>query len=78
MVNVVSGRWPYHLVNGKVAADPHVSYNGTGTLTKGVWYVLPQQPLDHVGFTGSFFNEGIVATHMLYQGIMKNIVRCGG
>jgi triacylglycerol lipase len=78
MVNVVSGRWPYHLVNGKVAADPHVSYNGTGTLTKGVWYVLPQQPLDHVGFTGSFLNEGIVATHMLYQGIMKNIVRCGG
>jgi triacylglycerol lipase len=78
MVNIVSGRWPYHFLGGKVVSDDHVSYSGTGTVKTGVWNVLPVQPLDHVSFAGSFFNEGILSTHMLYQGIMKNIVSCGG
>ena len=78
MVNVVSGRWPYHLVNGKVAADAHTAYPYSGTLKAGVWYVMPQQPLDHVSFAGSFFNEGVVSTHALYMEIMSNITRVKG
>jgi triacylglycerol lipase len=78
MVNVVSGRYPYHLQGTAVVADAHVNYSGTGAVSVGVWNVLPVQALDHVGFVGSFFNEGIISTHMLYQGIMGNISRCGG
>jgi hypothetical protein len=39
---------------------------------------MPQQPLDHVSFAGSFFNEGVVSTHALYMEIMSNITRVKG
>lgn len=79
MVNVVSGQWPYHLDNGAVVNDPHSA--GTPGMTgaaAGCWYVMPQQSLDHVGIVGGMLNEGIISTHILYNGMMKNIVNCGG
>jgi hypothetical protein len=72
MVNVVSGRWPYHLPGRQGGGGrPCLLFRDRHRYKTGVWYVLPVQPLDHVSFAGSFFNEGILSTHMLYQGIMK-------
>ena len=78
MVNVVSGMYPYHLEDGIVVPDAHLTFTYSGKLRTGAWYVMPQEPLDHLGFVGSFFNEGVVSTHALYMGIMSNITRVGG
>lgn len=79
MVNVVSGRYPYHLENGTAVYDNHAT--GTVGMTaagSACWYVMPEQDLDHLGFAGGFFNESISGTHLLYRGIMSNIANCGG
>jgi len=80
MVNVVSGQWPFHYDRRGVRHDDNHApgtVGMTGAKT-AVWYVMPEQSVDHIGFVGSFFNEDILSTHAFYRGLMSNIVNCGG
>lgn len=81
MVNVISGRCPYHLENGKAVWDAHVNY-GLDTVKSGDdiqpgrWYIMRMQLLDHIGFVGGFFNESTLQTHQFYLDVMNNIAQC--
>ena len=79
LVNCVSGRWPAHWENGRWVEDPHVP--GTVGMTaaqKGVWYVMPEEAFDHLTFMGSIFNENGFEVNHFYDGVISNIVNCGG
>lgn len=79
MVPVKSGQYPFHYENGKRVDDAHVfSKVGVTAKNKGVWYVMPVVDADHLTFCGGVFNEKASTVHSFYNGVLKNIVNCGG
>ncbi|MBR3738527.1 MAG: hypothetical protein IKN26_07310, partial [Eubacterium sp.] len=79
MVPVESGRYPFHYENGKRVDDAHISASvGVKANKKGVWYVMPVVDADHLTFCGGVFNERISTVRSFYNGVLKNIVNCGG
>lgn len=79
MVPVESGQWPFHYENGKRVDDAHVSAKvGVKATKTATWYVMPVVDADHLTFCGGVLNETISGTHSLFNGIMSNIVNCGG
>ena len=79
LVNVVSGQWPAHWDNGKWVEDPHVAANvGVTGARPGVWYVMPELFFDHLSFCGGLLNENAFEILQFYDGMISNIVNCGG
>ena len=80
LVNVMSGRWPFHYVNGQIVEDPHTIVNSQTVrpTQRGIWYVMPEQPFDHLTFMGSIFNENGNEVNAFYHDVMWNIIACGG
>ena len=80
MVPVMSGKYPYYYDSeGNRIDDPHVAAKiGVTAKTKGVWYVMPVQNFDHLGFCGGFFNESTEVVNNFFNGVIANIVNCGG
>ena len=79
MVPVESGQYPFHYENGKRVDDAHVSASvGVTAKNKGVWYVMPVVDADHLTFCGGVLNETVSSVRSFYQGVLKNIVNCGG
>ena len=79
MVPVESGRYPFHYEKGKRVDDAHISSSvGVTAKKKGVWYVMPVVDADHLTFCGGILNEKASTVHSFYQGVLKNIVNCGG
>ncbi len=79
LVNVVSGRWPAHWDNGRWVEDPHVAANvGVTGARPGTWYVMPELFFDHLSFCGGLLNENSFEITHFYDGMISNIVNCGG
>ncbi|MBQ2154768.1 MAG: S-layer homology domain-containing protein [Oscillospiraceae bacterium] len=79
LVNVVSGRWPAHWENGSWIEDPHIQANvGVTGARPGVWYVMPELFFDHLSFCGGLLNENAFEILRFYDGMISNIVNCGG
>lgn len=79
MVPVESGQYPFHYENGKRVDDAHTSASVGVTAKKtGVWYVMPVVDADHLTFCGGVLNETVSSVHSFYNGVMQNIVNCGG
>ena len=80
LVNVVSGRWPYHFVNGAIVEDAHtqVSAPVVKATQKGVWYVMPELDFDHLTFMGGIYNEDGRTVNAFYHDVLHNIINCGG
>ncbi len=82
LVNVVSGRWPYHFTDslGTIAEDAHRTVDSpyTHATQAGVWYVFPERPYDHLTFMGSIFNEDGKEVNAFYHDVLYNIIYCGG
>ena len=79
LVNVMSGRWPARWVNGVWTSDPHVDgVIGAKAARTGIWYVMPEQEADHLTFMGNIFDEKPDHVKEIYNGVIANIVACGG
>ena len=82
LVNVVSGRWPYHFADslGTIVEDAHreVTTPIERSAPQGVWTVFPVRPYDHLTFMGSIFNENGKEVNAFYHDVLYNIVYCGG
>ena len=82
LVNVVSGRWPYHFSDnlGTIVADAHQEVDSPIIHAKqtGVWHVFPELPFDHLTFMGSIFNEDGKEVNAFYHDVLYNIIYCGG
>ena len=82
LVNVVSGRWPYHFADsiGTIVEDAHreVTTPIERNAPQGVWTVFPVRPYDHLTFMGSIFNENGKEVNAFYHDVFYNIVYCGG
>ena len=66
--------------NGVLVEDPHqfVSTQTVRTVRPGVWYVMPEQFMDHFSFMGGILTESQQTVRNFYDGVIENIVRCGG
>ncbi len=80
IVNSCSCMYPSHYVNGVLVDDPHqfVSTQTVRTVRPGVWYVMPEQFMDHFSFMGGILTESQQTVRSFYDGVIENIVRCGG
>ena len=79
LVNAVSGRYPAHWENGKWVEDPHIEANvGVTGARPGIWYVMPELFFDHLSFCGGLLNENSFEITQFYDGMISNIVNCGG
>ena len=79
LVNAVSGQWPAHWENGRWVEDPHIRANvGVTGARPGVWYVMPELFFDHLSFCGGLLNENSFEITQFYDGMISNIVNCGG
>ena len=80
LVNVVSGRWPYHLNHGQKVEDAHIQVSTpvVNATQRGVWYVMPERPFDHLTFMGGIFNENGNVVNTFYHDVFYNIIACGG
>ena len=80
IVNSCSCMYPAHYQNGVYVEDPHqfVSTQTVRTVRPGVWYVMPEQFMDHFSFMGGILTEDQQVVRSFYDGVIENIVRCGG
>ena len=79
LVNVMSGRWPARWINGVWTSDPHMDgVIGAKVTQKGIWHVMPVQEADHLTFMGNIFDETPEHVQEIYDGVIANIVACGG
>ena len=80
MVNVISGKVPFHYSGSKTVYDTYktVTTSTVKATATGTWYVMPEQPYDHLGFVGGVLNENKSDIQALYKNIITNIVQCGG
>ena len=74
MVNVYSGRVPYHLdEKGEKVFDPSTDYADGMVILPGQWTVMPQLDFDHLSVIGGIFNEKGADVRLLYYGMMDRI-----
>ena len=74
MVNVYSGRVPYHLDgNGEKVFDPSTDYTDGMVILPGQWTVMPQLDYDHLSVIGGIFNEDAFNLRQFYYGMMDQI-----
>lgn len=74
MVNVISGRVPYHLSDqGERVYDSNVEYTDGTVMIPGTWYVMPQLDYDHLSIMGGIFNEKGSSIRSFYYGMMDKI-----
>ena len=80
IVNSWSCRFPSHYENGVLVDDPHqfVSTQTVRSVRPGVWYVMPEQNMDHFSFMGGILTENQQTVRSFYDAVIENIVRCGG
>ena len=80
IVNSYACMYPAHYQNGVYVEDPHqfVSTQTVRTVRPGVWYVMPEQFMDHFSFMGGILTEDQQTVRSFYDGVIENIVRCGG
>ena len=80
IVNSCSCMYPAHYENGVYVEDAHqfVSTQTVRTVRPGVWYVMPEQFMDHFSFMGGILTESQQTVRNFYDGVIENIVRCGG
>ena len=80
LVNAVSGQWPAHWdANGNWVEDPHIRAEvGVTGARPGIWYVMPELFFDHLSFCGGLLNESTREITQFYDGMISNIVNCGG
>ena len=62
LVNTISARYP--------AGAPHADFAPGQTPERGVWQVLPVEPLDHLAAIGGVLNTGVVRTRRFYRSVM--------
>ena len=62
LVNTISARYP--------AGAPHADFAPGQTPERGVWQVLPVEPLDHLAAIGGVMNNGVVRTRLFYRRVM--------
>ncbi|MFR5420654.1 MAG: esterase/lipase family protein [Oscillospiraceae bacterium] len=62
LVNTISARYP--------AGAPHADFAPGQTPERGVWQVLPVEPLDHLAAIGGVLNTGVVRTRLFYRRVM--------
>jgi hypothetical protein len=74
MVNVYSGRVPYHLDgNGEKVFDSSTDYTDGMVILPGQWTVMPQLDYDHLSVIGGIFNEDAFNLRQFYYGMMDQI-----
>lgn len=74
MVNVISGRVPYHLSEqGEIVYDPSVEYEDDTVMIPGIWYVMPELDYDHLSILGGIFNEQGSTIRAFYRSMMDQI-----
>ena len=81
IVNSFSCRFPSHYENGVLVDDPHQfvsTQTVQSTILPGVWYVMPEQNMDHFSFMGGILTEDQQTVRNFYDAVIENIVRCGG
>ena len=80
IVNSCACMYPAHYQNGVLVEDPHqfVGTETVRTVRPGVWYVMPEQNMDHFSFMGGILTESQQTVRSFYDGVIENIVRCGG
>ena len=72
MVNVVSGRYPFHFEGNTKVEDPHTDYTAGRSVSRGIWNVFPVENLDHIDIVGGIISH-IPRVHDLYHSIMDAI-----
>ena len=72
MVNVVSGRYPFHFEGNSKVEDPHTDYTAGSSVSPGIWNVFPVENLDHIDIVGGIISH-IPRVHDLYHSIMDAI-----
>ena len=80
IVNSFSCMYPSHYENGALVDDPHqfVNTQFVRGARPGVWYVMPEQNMDHFSFMGGILTESTATVNDFYDHVIENIVRCGG
>lgn len=64
MVNTISARYPLN--------QAHKVFD-SGSISPGVWQVMPDQTMDHLQFCGGLGNSDANGIRQFYTGIMQNI-----
>jgi len=72
MVNVVSGRYPFHFEGNTKVEDPPTDYTAGSSVSPGIWNVFPVENLDHIDIVGGIISH-IPRVHDLYHSIMDAI-----
>ena len=57
MVNVVSGRYPFHFEGNTKVEDPHTDYTAGSSVSPGIWNVFPVENLDHIDIVGGIISH---------------------
>lgn len=77
MVNVLSGRVPFHRnASGKRVYDKHRTYKPGTKLLPGIWNVMPEDGYDHFGVIGGVLSENAADTRTFYRNLMELISSC--
>lgn len=72
MVNVPSGRYPFHFEGNTKTEDPHRDYTVGQSVSPGIWNVFPVENLDHIDIVGGIISH-IPQVHDLYHNVMTAI-----